>query len=342
MTNRERLISVLENKKPDCIPLASIDWFSDHRWSELKRSGLCKLSSARTVFDTTPNVESIEEVLDTSNGHITKRNILRTPIGEISQITMDGWVQEYFLKTPADYRIMEYIVRDKRLKFDPQPYLEKEKQTGDEGITFVYLDRSPMQEMLVDLAGVEEFCYHLSEGFMELFALQEALMDNLLQTCRLVAAGPGRYIQMVENVTSEIWGPKRFSDYHMPVYEKLIPIFHTAGKKLYTHFDGKLKCISELISQTEIDGFDSLTAPPEGDMTYEEARAIWPDKTFLANINVSDYYMEPKDLRKKIHEMIRQAAPDGRNLWFQISEDLPLNWERSLPVVLEALAEYPI
>src|SRR5690242_15163545 len=109
MTNRERLISVLENKKPDFIPFASIDWFPDHpKYREFKRNGLCKLYSARTVSQMNSNVESFEEVLDTSNGHITKRNILRTPIGEIAQVSLDGWIQEYFLKTPADYRVMEY------------------------------------------------------------------------------------------------------------------------------------------------------------------------------------------------------------------------------------------
>jgi len=77
-------------------------------------------------------------------------------------------------------------------------------------------------------------------------------------------------------------------------------------------------------------------------MTYEEARLIWPDKTFLANINLSDYNLEPQDLRKKIHEFIRQASPDGLNLWFQISEDLPTNWEKSIPVVLDALSGYSI
>ena len=34
----------------------------------------------------------------------------------------------------------------------------------------------------------------------------------------------------------------------------------------------------------------------------------------------------------------RQAAPDGRNLAFKISEDYPSNWKESIPVVLEALS----
>ncbi len=38
-------------------------------------------------------------------------------------------------------------------------------------------------------------------------------------------------------------------------------------------------------------------------------------------------------------ERVQAAAPDGRGLAFEISEDLPPNWREAIPVVLEALKE---
>lgn len=43
----------------------------------------------------------------------------------------------------------------------------------------------------------------------------------------------------------------------------------------------------------------------------------------------------PKDeVRKLVLEWVEKAAPDGRLLAFEVSEDVPLNWKESMPVVL--------
>ena len=195
-----------------------------------------------------------------------------------------------------------------------------------------------MQTILVDYVGLERFSYHLADALPELFSLAEALMDQLIPTCELIAAGPGRYVSLLENLTSETWGPKRFAQHHLPVYERILPILHAGGKKVYAHFDGKLACLADMIAHTDLDGIDSLTQPPEGDMIYVEARKVWPDKFFWANINVALYELPPEDLGHLVRRLARQASPDGRHLAFEISEDLPQNWQESIPVVLDALA----
>lgn len=218
-----------------------------------------------------------------------------------------------------------------------RPFLEAEKRVSDRGLSLIGARRSPMQTILVDYAGLEAFAFHLSEEYSGLFSLQEALEDQLVETCKIIAAGPGRYISLLENLTAETWGARRFSQYHLPVYKKIIPILHAGGKKVYTHFDGRLACLSGLISQTDIDGIESLTSPPEGDMSYEEARIAWPDKFFWANINVSYYDLPAEKLKNRVHELLHQASPDSCNMAFEISEVLPANWRESIPVVLDAL-----
>ena len=74
-------------------------------------------------------------------------------------------------------------------------------------------------------------------------------------------------------------------------------------------------------------------------MAYDKARETFPGKVFWANINVS-YYDLPKDiLKKKIYDLRNSASPDGHNLIFEISEELPVNWRESISVVLKALKE---
>ena len=339
-TNRNSLTDVLEGRRPEFIPFSIYGWEAmgdDPAWQYIVKQGLCRVMRIPVIKETlSSNVEKIcqEEIVD---GKPIYKTTLRTPLGELNQLLIKNHEQEYYLKTPNDYKIMKYIIENTKLELDPKQFDETEKMLGDTGLTLIYGIRSPMQTMVVDYAGLENFSYSLADGFPELFELADVLLEQLIIYCNLVAKGPGRYFQLRENLTSDQWGPVRFSKYHMPVYEKIIPILHSGGKKVYTHFDGKLSCLSELISKTEIDGIDSLTAPPEGNMTLKEARAAFPGKMFWVNINISNYSLPPEKLKEIITESVYQASEDGRNLAFEISEDIPANWQESIPFVLDTL-----
>ena len=338
MTLRENLYAALDGKRPALIPYTIWREFvtEDPAWEAIFASGLCPISYVQTVCDEMTGVERLAEPI-TWKGRPARRLTLRTPVGDISQVKVDGWVQEYFLKTPADYRAMEYIVRHTRLALSPEAFAASERAVADRGLTLINIGRSPMQTILVDYAGLENFSYHLADEFSELFALAEALEDQLLERCRLTAAGPGRYVSLLENFTAESWGAARFTKFHLPVYAKILPIFQAMDKRVFPHFDGKIAYVADLLAGTEFAGIESLTEPPEGDLTLAQARAAMPDKVFWANINVGLYALPEKELRHWLRCRIAEAAPDRRLLAFEISEDLPANWRRSIPVVLRTL-----
>jgi SAM-dependent methyltransferase len=341
ITNRQNLVTALEGEKPQRIPytIYARDFGAsrqDPDWTALFDAGLCAVRHESTVREETPHVEHVEKE-ETWRGQPARRLVWRTEIGEISQLSAAGWVQEYFLKTPADYHVIERIVRGTRLILDPQAFEQTEAEIGDDGITLIWGRRSPMQTILVDFAGLEHFAFHLNEGFPEFFALAEALEEQLLEICRLIAAGPGRYVSLLENLTAETWGARRYQRFHMPLYEKILPILHSGGKKVYAHYDGQRACLAEWVARTELDGIESLTQAPEGDLSYGQARAAWPEKFLWGNLNVSLYDLPPAELRRAVRQMARAGAPDGRLLALEVSEDLPRNWRESLPVVLEEL-----
>lgn len=340
MTSRQNLCAALDGKTPEAIPLTINHEFvtDDPAWDVLFASGLCVIPYTSTSSAVTPNVERLASAT-TWRGQNARQITLRTPLGDISQITVNGWIQEYFLKTPADYRVMHFVVRDTRLTPDPTSFLQSEQKLGNRGITLIGIGRSPMQRILVDYAGLENFSFHLASEFPELFALAEALEEQLIETCRTVAAGPGQYVSLLENFTAEAWGPDRFSTYHRPVYRKILPILHAGGKRIFPHLDGRLACVAPLLSDIAFDGIESLTEPPEGDLTYTQARTVWPDKIFWANLNLSLYELPVKDLQRTVRARRQAAAVNGRLLAFEISEDLPANWRVSLPVVLSELRE---
>jgi hypothetical protein len=342
-TQRQNLIIALEGGSPREIPytIYAADFGASRKdpdWAALFDSGLCPIGYASTVSESAPHVERVEHTeiwRDKSASRLT----LHTEVGEITQLSVAGWVQEYFLKTPADYRVMESIVRGTRLIPDAERFAQSEADIGEDGVTLIWGRRSPMQTILVDLAGLENFSFHFAEGWPELFSLAEALEDQLLETHRLIASGPGRYVSLLENLTSETWGGRRFKRYHVPFYAKILSILHAGDKKVYAHFDGQLACLVDLVSQTSLDGIESLTQPPEGDLSFERARAAWPDKFIWANLNVSLYDLPPKEFRQAVRQIVRAGAPDGRLMALEISEDLPANWHDRIPLVLEELRQ---
>ena len=121
----------------------------------------------------------------------------------------------------------------------------------------------------------------------------------------------------------------------MPIYRQILEILDDAGKRLLVHYDGKLRLVSGEIAALAIDGIDSFTPPPEGDMSVAEARACWPDKFLWLHPPLGWYEEGRAALVRRIQKMVRDAGP--QRFCLMISEDVPPRWEESIPTVLEAL-----
>jgi hypothetical protein len=260
-----------------------------------------------------------------------------TPQGTIRQVLRDGWCVEHWLKTPQDYRVMTWITENTELVPCYEAFTEGEALVGTWGLAVIWASRTPAMCINVDWAGTERFCLDLALELPELFELYEARKRLFLQEAELIARGPGRFVKWFENLTIGMLGPQRYDDLLASVYQECVPILEGAGKRVMVHYDGALSVIANQIARAPFHMIESLTEPPEGDMTYDQCRRAWPDKVFWANINV-DLYAEPEQvLRQAVIDKRRRAGK--RALAFEISEDLPVNWQQSIPIVLDTLGE---
>jgi hypothetical protein len=343
MTIRERLEAFWSGERPDQIPytIYQNEWrhTADHpAWQPMFERGLGVVWYLRTFATAVRDVDiRVDETLE--NGKRLRREVRRTPVGEITATWVDGWHQKYFLETPADYRVMTHITEHTDLTPCYEAYLARVAQLPPHAIPVPELWRTPLQIMLVDLVGLENFGVHLYEYAEEVQRLYDAMLKNFGRIVEIVAAGPGRYVSNLENFTAETLGPRRYDKFLLPVYEQYFPILHAAGKLVGCHYDGRLASCRKSIARAPIDLIESLTPPPEGDLTLAEARAAWPDKLFWSNLNVGCYELPPTQLKELVLKRVAEAAPDGRRLAFEVSEQYPDNWQHSMPVVLEALEE---
>lgn len=344
MNIRERLNAFWAGERPDVIPFTIYqnEWRHtqhDPAWQALYEKGLgvtWHLPSTQEIWS--KNIVQCEKTI-IQNGKTLSKRTISTPVGEIYELYEDDWRQKHYLETKQDYVVMTYIVRHTQIVPAYREYMLKEQEISPYGVALAFIGRTPNQVILVDLVGLEKYAFHLFDLKAEMTELYEAMLNNFRKKVELVAEGPGKFVSVLENFTAESLGPRRFKELLLPVYEECFPILQQAGKIVGTHYDGQLGSCKDLIAQAPIDLIESLTPPPEGDLTLTEARAAWPDKLFWSNINVTCYDLPPKELRAQVLSRVEEAAVDGCQLAFEVSEQYPNNWKESLPVVLDALDE---
>ena len=349
MTIRERLNEFWAGRAPDRIPYTIYygEWYRANGgsedpapWQAMFDAGLGVTQHVGTVRQTVDGVRH-ETVNSERDGLPVRRQFQHTDVGSISAEWVNNWHAEYWLKTADDYRVMTHIVQRTHLEAAYDAYLQVDTEGEPWRIPLAAFGRTPIQTILVDLVGLENFGIHTVTLLEPMMALYDALLERCRERAQLVAAGPGRFVSVLENFTAETLGPKRFADWILPVYEELFPILHEAGKVVGTHYDGQVGCCRDEINRAPLDLIESFTPPPEGDLTVAEARAAFPDKLLWSNLNVALYDLPHDELAQTVIDRVADGAPDGRRLAFEVSEQWPATWAESMPVVLEALSSAP-
>jgi len=321
---------------------AVYDWFVQNRpvdWPSLFAQGLGQIAHADLVRTERPNVEVIETTQEV-DGRVRRDVRWVTDRGELHEWFLGEWQQEFLIKTPADYRIMHRALEGTRYSATSGPFLQAEQQIGDGGITVGQLGwtpirRTPLLQVQIDFAGPERLAMDLADGVPELMELLELMTELTLEKFREAVKGPAQYIKLWENLAIEMIGLRHYQRHMVPLYRQILEILQDAGKRLLVHYDGRLRTVADEIAALDIDGIDSFTPPPDGDMSVAEARACWPEKFLWLHPPLGWYQEDRTTLAVRIQEMVRDAGP--RRFCLMISEDVPPQWEQSVPAVLEAL-----
>lgn len=348
MTTRKNIFAALNGGTPDVTPLTFYSWMvtmdkkkNEHllfedQWKRLYDMGLGICHHVRVIKEVQHGVTDSVKT-EKIGSDVIETQIKETPVGTIQQSSKNGWHHEYWIKTPADYKVMTWIMENTELVPCFDEIHRGEELVGNNGLAVILASRTPAMSMNVDWAGTEQFCMDVALEVPEMMELYEARKKLFVQETELIAKGPGKFVKWLENLTISMMGPKKYAELLVPMYDECVPIYEAADKLVMVHYDGALNVIKDHVAKAPFHIVESLTEAPEGDMTYAECRQAWPDKVFWANINV-DLYSKPKDV-------LRQAVIDKRNragkkgFAFEISEDMPANYADSVPVVLKTLRE---
>lgn len=344
-TIRQRFATALAGQPVEWPVYAVYDWFVRHRpidWDALFALGLGQINHANLIRHEHPGFELVETV--SRQGEHERRDArLVTDAGELHEWYLGEWRQEHFIRRPQDYRIMARALEGVQVVADDRAFVASEAELGERGITVGQIQglgsgRTPLMVLQIDWAGLERFSLDLAQGRPELFELLEIMTAIKLDEVRAAATTPAAQIKLWENLSIETLGPTVFRRHLAPLYRQIIEILDAAGKRLLVHYDGRLRVIADDIAALGFDGIDSFTEPPEGDMSAAQARAAWPDKFLWLHPNLGWYSLPEAELAARVRRMVGAAGPS--RFCLMISEEVPPDWERSVPTVLRTLESW--
>ena len=213
----------------------------------------------------------------------------KTPLGNLKQVESIGGglgahPTEYPIKSLDNLKVMEYILENTTYTFSSNNFIKAEKEFGELGVVSTYLPHSPYQKLVTELMGFSRTVLFLKrypdiiEKFMLFLARQDdKVYDEIIHS-------PIKIINLGENIDGNLSPPHYFEKYLIPYYERRVKQIHQAGKYCHVHMDGSLKDLLPYLEYLPFDGFEALTAYPQGDVSLEEIKEAIGDKILIDGI----------------------------------------------------------
>jgi hypothetical protein len=299
MTNRERILMLVNRKQPDRVP-----WFGDlDYWYTAARSagklpqkyqgdGYFQLNRDLGVgfylqgfFPFTQHNPGITFKESRVDNTITR--VMNTPHGELTEIqeylptsSSTGYVK-HFVTTPADLPAFRSYLES--LSFTPA-YEEAERRysiVGDNGVVLCYTPRSPFMQMVTTYIGITNLVYLLIDAPAEMAEIFELMEHKYDQAAELTIDSPAECIMIPENLSSEVVGARYYKKYLRPYESRWIERIYEEGKYSFIHMDGQLKGLIKLVAETGFDVIEAATPLPSGDISMQEIIDLVPGDTII-------------------------------------------------------------
>ncbi|MFH0963237.1 MAG: uroporphyrinogen decarboxylase family protein [Planctomycetota bacterium] len=339
LTPRERVDAILRHRPADHVPFtcyeSKLPTCSVER--ELRNRGLCVIERRIGVHSVeTPNARTVE----VKEGDKTT-TFRRTPFGTLRSVFVSApgtaWCMEYPFKSPDDYKRLQFIYRDARVRTDYDAFLKAKERLGEDVFMRPAIHYSPLQFVCYSVMGVETFCYEWAERADEILRLCDTVAELRRKEYLAVAKGPADTINYGGNVCPEVMGLERYEKYIAPHYEEAAEVLHRHGKLIGVHFDANTRLLARAIARSSLDYIEAFTPPPDCDLPLAEALAAWPDKTLWINFPSSVHLASRERIADAMRALLREAGT-GERLIVGITEDVPEDrWQESFLAITEVL-----
>lgn len=347
MTLRKRLITVLRGGKADRVPFTIYEWLlpDTPAGKRLHKRGLILIGS-RSLYREIRHDVSIEskEVDEAGQKKIITK--IKTPVGEVTEKAGfdrsfgSRWIQEHFIKSVEDYKIMQFVHDHTLYEPSYEAYCQADRDMGNAGIILGEIPPIPVQWLLVKVMSPQAW----SEGIIlyeeQFHALQESLYKNYCCQVEIAVRSPAEVIWFPDNVTGSMMSPAMFNKYCKPVYDYACSLMKRTNKLSFAHYDGAIKTLKDCIANTGLDIIEAFTPPPMGNITVAEARAAWPEKVLSLNFP-GNLFCEDAGVIERYACKYMEEGRDRGGFVMGCSEEFELNYfEHTFSAIARAMEKF--
>ena len=372
MTNRERILAILDGRSPDRIP-----WIPRLKlWHEAARRcgtlppeyhgrsfreverDICGGTAGREGRIYRTQIQGVE-VVNHQVGEMETLTEYVAPVGTVStrmrgteELRRQGIqdVQtEFMLKRPEDYAVVEYIVANTLVTPAFDEYERYERELGDEGYPMVNCGDCPFHYWMRSLAGYDQAFYHLCDYPAEVERLLAVLTDHRKTAIwPAMRDAPARLLLHGMHLSSQMTPPPLFKRYILPYYQELSAQMRSRGKVLALHADNDTRMIFSLIEQAGFGMVECFATSPLVDTTLAEARDAWGERMIIWG-GIPSVILEPpytdERFEQYMDELFRTIAPGNAFILGIADNAMPgsdLNRIRRVGQMVAERGVYPI
>jgi hypothetical protein len=368
MTNRERLLAILDGKHPDRIPwIPRLDiWYSARMTAGNMPERYCNLSLTEIekrmrvgspardgrVFST--HYRGIE-VRKTEKGDEVLTEYI-TPIGTVSTLDVKrhGFAgffhKELPIKRIEDYDVVEYIWEHTFYVPAYEDYLAYEQAIGNNGYPMVFVGDAPFHHFLLRLAGYNNAYYELTDHLPRVEHLLEVMEQIQMERLwPVVLDSPARLLLHGLHFDSQMTPPRLFERYIKPYYQQVTPRLRSCGKHLAYHADNDAKAILSLIKESGFSMAECMATAPLTNVTLEEARLAWGNDVIIfggvPSVILEEDFMTDEEFEKYMLEVFRTIAP-GNAFILGVSDNVmpsaKIERVERISEMIEEHGQYPV
>ena len=355
MTNRQRILQVLERKASGFPPVAlRLDlWFNHARASGVLPAevagmtcaeiedhlGFCRSARFRNYIDINSQVHP--KSVSKSDGdsattyHFGDKTLVSTTrlTPDMSLTGMRPLHAKHPVETESDYRLMADFYDSATARFDDDGLAAFDRETGDKGLPMLILGPCPFHELMLNLVGYDKFYfdyYDIPAAVDRLFSAMDAFYRKTIWPA--VAASTPTLILHGCHFSHDMTPLPLFKKYFVPYHTDFCRLMHAHGKFVGFHCDDSLGELAPLIPQVGFDVADCLATAPLVDETLDDYFEAWQGKVVCwgglpSTIFSPEYLMD--DYMRYVDEVIRKTRNRGDFIFGASDNVMPgSQWEK--------------
>lgn len=330
MNPRDRLLATLRGEAHDRVPL-HLSRFVYRTLNDVKDEA--KRQIAERIIDqahylvscpsysnrclVTPPQRMKEVDRSESNGEVTITSEIDTPKGKLTTVTGTNpttntiWTIKYPCESLEDIEKIRSVPWELPPKLSPPDLSDLPPDFGERGIIATNIS-SPF----VCVAGTMPYEYFLMLCKTELNLLKELSGQCLERTLSLLDVVLGERsveyasISGCEWVTPPMASPEVYDALVQAFEQRVIERIHEGGALCHVHCHGRVRSTLELVIERGGDFFEPVEPPPDGDITFAEAKRLAAGRMALGgNIEARVIENENADV---VEQAVRAAFEGGK------------------------------